>query len=314
MLFRFLSPLAVCFAPATRAFWRANRESGASVPAALHGYIYARWPRLYIGMLMGRLPLARPFVRLEKLLRRLGLVTDAHYAAFAQGYHAKVLQPGAAPGLLKIERPIAMYLPEKVLPYSRARQLILEVGERLAVIECPCRASRNSSCGPRDVCIIVGNTVADFVLAAHKDKARSLTPEEAIRIVERENRRGRVSHAFFKDAVLDRFFCICNCCSCCCAAIESHKNGTPTLVSSGFVADLDALRCEKCGLCARRCPFDAVSTLPGGPVVDEARCMGCGICSLICPAKAMRLDIAPQRPAPLPLASNVAGECRVKRH
>lgn len=259
---------ALC-TPATRAFFRAGAKAGLTLGKRVHGYVYARWPALYIGVLMGRHPLAQPLVWLEARLRRLGLVSPETYARFVEGYHGKVLHPGAARQLVQVNRPIAATLPEKVLPYSRARDIILEEGAAVALMQCPCRVSKKQHCTPVDVCIVVGDVMVDFVLTHHGDKARRVTPEEALEVIRQEQRRGHAAHAFFKDAVLDRFYTICNCCSCCCAAIESHRNGTPTLASSGYIATLDAARCTGCGLCARRCPFGAIAVRQTTGQTDE---------------------------------------------
>jgi heterodisulfide reductase subunit A len=41
---------------------------------------------------------------------------------------------------------------------------------------------------------------------------------------------------------------------------------------------------KKCGICVQRCPFGAMTALPGEPaVVTEAKCMGCGTCIPDCP-------------------------------
>ena len=32
---------------------------------------------------------------------------------------------------------------------------------------------------------------------------------------------------YYKDAMLGRFYAICNCCSCCCGAMQAHQHGTP---------------------------------------------------------------------------------------
>ena len=36
--------------------------------------------------------------------------------------------------------------------------------------------------------------------------------------------------------MLGRFYAICNCCKCCCGAMQAHLNGVPMLASSGYVA------------------------------------------------------------------------------
>ncbi|KKM16253.1 hypothetical protein LCGC14_1687710 [marine sediment metagenome] len=41
---------------------------------------------------------------------------------------------------------------------------------------------------------------------------------------------------------------------------------------------------KKCGICVERCPFGAMTALPGEPAfVTEAKCMGCGTCIPDCP-------------------------------
>ncbi len=48
---------------------------------------------------------------------------------------------------------------------------------------------------------------------------------------------------YYKDAMLNRFYAICNCCSCCCGAMNAWNNGTPMLASSGYVAVVDEELC-----------------------------------------------------------------------
>ena len=293
------------FSPATLAYWRESRARGQGLGKTLHGYVYGRWPTFYIGMVMGRHPLSKPFIPLEKLFRRLGLVSEDTYVRFVDGYHGKVLEPGAARQLIEVQRPIEKALPEKMLPYTKAKNIILEAGDSVALMECPCRASKPEHCLPLDVCVVVGKVMVDFILTHHPEKSRQVTPDEALEVIRQSQRRGHAAHAFFKDAVLDRFYTICNCCSCCCAAIESHRHGTPTLASSGHVAVVDKERCTGCGLCLRRCPFEAMSMVHEEKAlsqVDAAQCMGCGVCAFNCPALALSLVQVPERGQPLRVA------------
>jgi len=45
-------------------------------------------------------------------------------------------------------------------------------------------------------------------------------------------------------------------------------------------------RCNRCGFCARACPYNAIS-LNGIISISEKHCYGCGLCSTICPVNAI---------------------------
>ena len=114
-----------------------------------------------------------------------------------------------------------------------------------------------------------------------------------------EDERGHVHHAFFKDAMLDRFYAICNCCSCCCGAINAHRNGTPMLASSGYVSEVDHELCIGCGMCAGFCQFTAIQVVDGLARVDFEKCMGCGVCAGKCEQGAVQLRREPAKGEPL---------------
>jgi formate hydrogenlyase subunit 6/NADH:ubiquinone oxidoreductase subunit I len=137
--------------------------------------------------------------------------------------------------------------------------------------------------------MIVGQPFVDFVLEHHPAKSRRLTTAEAVELLEAEHRRGHVHAAYFKDAMLDRFYAICNCCKCCCGGIEvMTRHGVPMMTSSGYVAQVDVERCAGCGNCQRTCAFGAIR-VNDKATVDWERCMGCGACEGRCPNAAIVL-------------------------
>ncbi len=288
----------------TRAFMReARRTPGYSFIDWLHGYVYARWPYLYIGVGMGRHPLARTLRPLAALIggRLAHAARDRGGAGFADTYHGKVVPLEAATQLVTVRQAVHLTNLEHIVPYALARDIILQHPDRLAVLECPCRAVRPNPCLPLDVCLVVGEPFASFVVEHHPRRARRIAAEEAVAILRAEDERGHAHHAFFKDAMLGRFYAICNCCSCCCGAIQAHRQGTPMLAPSGYTSRVDAERCLGCGRCADACQFGALRVDGGLASVDPIACLGCGVCVSRCQEGALSLQRDPHKGEPLEL-------------
>jgi ferredoxin len=286
--------------PSTRAFVNeARRTSGYSLFDWLHGYVYARWPYLYIGIGTGEHFLAHVFGPFVRWIARLLPPKPSGSPGFADTYHGKVVPLEAATQLVTVQENVDLGDLEQTIPYALARDIVLKNPDHIVVLECPCRAARENPCLPMDVCLIVGEPFASFVIEHHPQRARWIDQGEAVDILRAEQGRGHVSHAFFKDAMLGRFYAICNCCSCCCGAMQAHQHGTPMLASSGYVARLDPALCTGCGLCADRCQFSAISVTNGHAKVDAAACMGCGVCVSTCPQHAWSLHQDPRRGEPL---------------
>ena len=290
--------------PSTVAFVREARDTpGYSLFDWVHGYVYLRWPYLYIGIGTGEHPLARFFGPLVRWLARLFPPRPADEQAgrvtFADTYHGKVVPLEAARQLVTVKEEIRLTEPEQVIPYARARDIVLQNPDHIVVLDCPCRVSRPNPCLPLDVCLIVGEPFASLVAEHHPDRSRWITPDEAVEILHAEDERGHVHHAFFKDAMLGRFYAICNCCACCCGAMQAHRHGTPMLASSGYVSLVDADLCVGCGICADFCQFGALSVEDGIASVDTAACMGCGVCVPKCTQEALSLVRDPARGEPL---------------
>ena len=294
--------------PSALAFFRESRQLPRfSWFDRIHAYVYLRWPYFYIAFATGRHPLAKRLARLsswmENRLERSSQTSrrngDSAPITFADTYHGKVLPLEAATKLLTVNRNIDVRNLERVIPYALARDIVLTNPDHIAVLECPCRASRRSPCLPLDVCLIVGEPFAGFVLEHHPKRSRRITSAEAVEILRAEDERGHVHHAFFKDAMLGRFYAICNCCDCCCGAMQAHRHGTPMLASSGYTAVLDAGACAGCGECVSYCQFHALEVRDSLNHVDGGRCMGCGICTSKCTNHALCLERTPDKGDPL---------------
>lgn len=80
------------------------------------------------------------------------------------------------------------------------------------------------------------------------------------------------------------------------------RNGTPMIIASGYISQVDADLCAGCGACMEYCQFDALSIGYGfSIVVDADLCMGCGICVDQCDMGALTLVLEPGKGVPLEL-------------
>lgn len=272
---------------------------------ALHGYIYYRWTAGYMRVV-------RYFLERG---RRLGALRRAAGNRLQLTHHAKVVPTSDARRVLTIERPVEWRDLESVVPFSVARDVVLEAPPRIALTECACRAvaekakERDSSCGPLETCLYLGDPIASFVVEHQPGKARFVTVDEALAVIEAAAGRHDLHTLWFKDAAAGRMYAICNCCRCCCIGLKAEREGFHPLASSGYVAAVDESRCTDCGRCVEACPFGALSrselsgTRDGGCAsVDAGLCLGCGTCLALCTSEAIGLRPAESGPRPLPLA------------
>jgi hypothetical protein len=243
--------------PSTRAFLaEARRTPDYSFFDLLHGYTYARWPYLYIGIATGQHPASKWFGRVSRWFnyfapRKQPGGLEEQRLGLADSYHGKAVPLETALQLVHIHEELEIRDLEQVIPYKRARSIIMKNPDHIVVLDCPCRASRPHPCQPMDVCLVVGDPFASFIREHEPERSRWITRDEAVAILKAEDERGHVHHAFFKDAMLNRFYAICNCCACCCGAMQAQRSGVPMLASSGYVAAVDGERCTRCRKCEK---------------------------------------------------------------
>ena len=242
--------------------------------AALHSYVYGRWTNQYLNVCLNWI-----FPRLDESGKRW----------WRDRYHGKVLTQDQAEAIVTLDHNIAHRDLEQIIPYAMARDLVLNSPPDLIAYECGCRHARSNPCQPTQVCMVIGQPFVDFILEHNPDSSRRLTQAEAVELLRAEHDRGHLHSAWFKDACEDRFYVICNCCKCCCGGIEAMvKYGNPVLASSGYVAQVDADRCNSCGVCVEACPFGALSMDDVAAVAWE-KCMGCGVCAGQCTSDGIAL-------------------------
>ncbi len=255
----------------------------------MHGYIYFRWLKYYVWLglkVTHNIPVIGPLI-IDKTIR--------------PGYHAKTLTFDQAKAMVTINEEIPLQdLGEHILPYPVARDFLIGKSTEFAVMECACRASRENSCKPTQVCIITGKPFVDFVLEHSPDITRRITREEALQLIKEEHERGHVQSAWFKDASIDRIWAICNCCRCCCVGVDLMNNfGLKFMCSSGYIPVFDAEKCKKCWKCVKKCPFEALKIEDDKIVLDWDKCMGCGVCVDMCPEQAISFVRDEKKGAPL---------------
>jgi len=258
-----------------------------------HAYIYVRWINQYI-----KAGIHHIFPRLKATGKKW----------LSDRYHGKVLTEEHARAIITINQEIPLRYLEQIIPYPMARDLFLKGPPDVIAIECPCRHARTNPCQPTQVCMFIGQPFVDFILEHNPQSSRLLTQSESLELLEAEHKRGHMHSAWFKDAMLDRFFAICNCCKCCCGGIEAMmKYGIPMLAPSGYVAQLDKDLCTTCGACVAACPFDAISLGEDGITLEWQKCMGCGVCIDLCPMAARSLVRDERKGVPLDVRLLVKG-------
>ena len=98
---------------------------------------------------------------------------------------------------------------------------------------------------------------------------------------------------------------VCHCCGCCCGLLRAitRYGYSNVVVTSNYIAEIDAKACSGCEQCVESCPIQAISVgrpaSNGGvtppPKVDAKLCLGCGVCALQCTSGACELKQRGQR-------------------
>jgi len=192
-----------------------------------------------------------------------------------------------------------------ILDYERATHII-EEAEYIGLGMCYCRHKAMHAghpCeinAPMDVCLTLGNVARS--IAEHGGYARLISKEEAKEVLQLSYESNLVQ---IGENVRERPTFICNCCGCCCEALQAARKFSPMqpIATTNYIPEISMDKCVGCGKCASVCPILAIKMEELAPregepkrkypFIDNEICLGCGVCARNCPTKAIELKRRP---------------------
>ena len=191
---------------------------------------------------------------------------------------------------------------KNILPYEDVLKYV-DNAEFFAVSHCACRMRHNLDKGTKNCkhetlnCLHfdrLGRYTVDYGFGIEISKERSLE------ILKQSADKGLVHGISNSQEGIDT---ICNCCDDCCLYLEKaakmHGMEYWGHQKSNYIREIDAKKCEMCGLCVKRCPMDALSINEKNILFKEEQCIGCGVCVHKCPTDAIFL-VQRKKPVSVP--------------
>ncbi|MEA2061727.1 MAG: 4Fe-4S dicluster domain-containing protein [Thermodesulfobacteriota bacterium] len=184
-----------------------------------------------------------------------------------------------------------------VLDYERATHVI-ETTACMGVSLCYCRHKMQHlgrACdAPLEICMTF-NTAADALI--RHEFARQVDRFEGLDLLQKAYDHNLVQ---FGENVRENVNFICNCCGCCCEAMQAAQRFSilNPVHTTAFLPEVDEETCTGCGKCVEICPVKAMTLVtandPKHPKLKKAKlnasiCLGCGVCVRVCPCSSISL-------------------------
>ena len=175
-----------------------------------------------------------------------------------------------------------------ILQYENINEY-LDGARSFGVLDCICRVQKKhigEGCDHSiNNCLVFNKKENAF---KHLDTIKTLTKDSFINKLRDASLEGLVPSTSNKQ---DGVTYICNCCTCSCGLLRAIKEfgATNSIAKSSYLVQAEIDTCTGCGLCIKKCQFNALSVKNKKVVIETEHCYGCGVCTISCPSKTLSL-------------------------
>ena len=190
----------------------------------------------------------------------------------------------------------------QTLDFEKASHII-ESARHIGISMCYCRHKARhlgTACdAPMDICMTFGDCADSLI---RHEFARRVNASECMELLREAYKNNLVQ---FGENVRESPSFICNCCGCCCEALQAaRKFGMLHPVqTTAYIPRIIEYGCTGCGQCAKACPIEAIELVAAVPSIPETNagemppntatrkkkarindeiCLGCGVCARAC--------------------------------